>query len=139
MDIRKLTDRISVSPQIALSDIDAIHAAGFGTIICNRPDGESDDQTSAQELAVAAAASGIGFINIPITPGEFTAVQILAFADALNNADAPCLAYCRTGTRSTTLWALAAASGRSAAEIIKTAKSAGYDLSNIEQRLKERA
>ena len=139
MDIRKLTNKVSVSPQISKHDIAVLRQNGFGTIICNRPDGEEDGQPTAQEIAIEAQSLGIDFVNIPVTPGEVTAAQMLALLEATMHASQPVLAYCRTGTRSATLWALSSAKTLSPRDIIKTAGNVGYDLSNLEPRLRQLA
>ena len=65
-------------------------------------------------------------------PGGFTAAQIEAMAAALAEADGPVLAFCRSGTRSTLLWALARGrAGEDAAALAAKAEAAGYDLSPI--------
>ena len=40
MEFRKINDDITVSPQITAADLAGIAAAGYRSIICNRPDGE---------------------------------------------------------------------------------------------------
>ncbi|KVT86739.1 NAD(FAD)-dependent dehydrogenase [Burkholderia ubonensis] len=109
MNIRKLTDTLSVSPQITAADLPALSAAGFRAIVCNRPDGEGPDQPTVAEIRAAAA---------PL--------------------DAPVLAYCRTGTRSATLWALSQAGLRPLDDIVATAAAAGYDLAGIAPRVAAR-
>ncbi|MGJ8623372.1 MAG: TIGR01244 family sulfur transferase [Yoonia sp.] len=112
MELRKITDGFTVSPQITAQDMDAINAAGFGTIICNRPDGEAADQPAFAEIEAAAKAAGIATLYVPIQGGAFDPTDIAKFGAALTDMPQPVLAYCRTGTRSATLWSLSEAPNR---------------------------
>ncbi|GAA3742569.1 uncharacterized protein (TIGR01244 family) [Sphingorhabdus rigui] len=129
---RKLTDTFFAAPQISLSDVAEAKAAGISLIINNRPEDESADQTSGAEIAAAAQAAGIAYVAIPVTHAGFAEWQVTAMADAIENADGKILAYCRSGTRSTLLWALArAAKGDHPAVLSEQAADAGYDLSSV--------
>ena len=59
--------------------------------------------------------------------------QVQAFTTALSEMSAPVLAFCRTGTRSSTLGALQAPGTADA--ILASASAAGYDLSALRRRL----
>ena len=130
--IRKIDDTISVAPQIAPGDVSDIAALGFVAIINNRPDDEEGGQPGGDEIAAAAEAAGLSYSAIPVSPGGVTEAQVTAMAAAIAAADGPVLAYCRSGTRSCNLWALASASTGGDTETL-TAKGAGagYDLSGI--------
>ena len=130
---RKLTDSIYASPQITLDQVEEARQMGVGLIINNRPEGESDDQTPGNEVETAARAAGIAYVAIPVTHAGFSAPQVSAMRAALDSAgDKPILAYCRSGTRSTLLWALAEAqAGKNPSALAASAASAGYDLSPI--------
>ena len=129
---RKLTDNIYASPQITLQDVAEAAAMGVKMIINNRPEGESDDQTPGDEIAAACAAHGIAYVAIPVTHAGFSQPQVQAMAAALAGTDKPVLAYCRSGTRSTLLWALAEASrGEDPSELARLAGNAGYDVSPV--------
>ena len=134
---RKLDARIYASPQIGVEDIAEARAMGIGLIVNNRPEGESDDQTSGATIEAAARAAGMDYCAIPITHAGFSGQQVEAMRRALDGAgDAPVLAYCRSGTRSTFLWALAEASaGRSPRDLEAAAGGAGYDVSSIRAQL----
>ncbi|MBP1472833.1 TIGR01244 family phosphatase [Frateuria sp. MAH-13] len=136
MHIRKLTDQVSVSPQILPGEMADLEAAGFRSVINNRPDGEVDDQPSSSEMAQAAAAHGLAYRDIPVVPGRYDPDVIDAMAQALQEMPAPVLAFCRTGTRSTTLWALQAAREGEAEAIVKAAGEAGYDIAALAPRLR---
>lgn len=130
--IRRIDDRISVAPQIAPEDVPGIAAAGFKAIVNNRPDGEEAGQPEGDAIARAAAAAGLSYVAIPITHAGFSANQVEAMAQALTDADGPVLAYCRSGTRSCNLWALASASaGGEPDALTGKAAGAGYDISGI--------
>ena len=133
---RQLTSQIFVAPQIGLADVAEAARAGFGLIINNRPEDESDDQTPGAEIAAAAAAAGLAYVAIPVTHAGFSQPQIAAMEAALTSTKAPVLAYCRSGTRSTLLWALAGASrGVSPHSLAASAAQAGYDLSPVRAML----
>lgn len=131
MDIRKIDDAISVSPQIELNDIAELARLGFRGVICNRPDGEGLGQPGQQQMAEQARAAGLAFRYLPLAPGHLTPQLIADFGAALAEMPGPVLAYCRSGTRSATLWALSQSGKRSADEILNMAADAGYDLGGI--------
>ncbi len=127
-----LDETIMVSPQIGTDAVAAAFAQGVTLIINNRPEGESDDQVPGAEIEAAARAAGIDYIAIPVTHSGFSEAQVRTMADALENAAGPVLAYCRSGTRSTLLWALAQSSiGEHPAMLNEKAAQAGYDLTPV--------
>jgi sulfide:quinone oxidoreductase len=132
---KSLTAELAVTKQIASADIGAIAAEGFKSIICNRPDGEGADQPVFAEIAQAAEAAGLATRYLPVTSGMVTDEDAAKFGAALAELPKPILAYCRTGTRSTTLWALSQASVRRLDEIVEKASSAGYDVSGVAARI----
>lgn len=139
MDIRKLTPAISVAPQISVDDVAALAAAGFRTIINNRPDGEASDQPPGAAIKAAAEKAGLAYLDIPVVAGRLGEAEADAFAAALRDAKAPILAFCRSGTRSASLWALAEAPHLSVDAILETTREAGYDLGGLAGRMTERA
>ncbi|WRH76647.1 MAG: TIGR01244 family sulfur transferase [Sphingobium sp.] len=129
---RKITDGIYASPQITADQIAEATALGIKLIVNNRPDGEGDDQTPGEEIEAAARAAGMDYVAIPVTHSGFSEPQVKAMADALDTAQGGVLAYCRSGTRSTLLWALAEASqGGDPDALTNMAAKAGYDVSPI--------
>lgn len=129
---RQLSDRVFASPQIGLEEVAEAARMGIGLIVNNRPEGESDDQVPGSEIESAARAAGLDYVAIPVTHAGFSEGQMKAMAAALGSTDKPVLAYCRSGTRSTLLWALAQASqGRQPDELAAAAAQAGYDLTPI--------
>mgnify|MGYP000574934549 FL=1 len=139
MNIKSLTDVLSVSPQIAIAELPEIKAQGFRSIVCNRPDGEDDGQPSFEEVSAAAKAQGLEMIWQPVVRVSDEDAQV--FAKALTDLPTPTLAYCRSGTRCSTLWALsqAASGAMSTDEILAAASAAGYDLSGMAQKLSGQA
>ncbi|MFO1255256.1 MAG: TIGR01244 family sulfur transferase [Sphingomonadaceae bacterium] len=128
----QLDDRVYASPQISLTDISVAAQAGIGMVINNRPEGESDDQTPGAEIEAAARAAGMDYVAIPVTHAGFSESQVKAMAAALAASERPVLAYCRSGTRSTLLWALAEAShGKSPHALAAAAAGAGYDVTPV--------
>lgn len=131
-DFRKLTENVLVSPQLALEDVAAAAAAGVAMIVNNRPDGEEPSAPQGEDIEAAAAAAGLNYVAIPIGHSGFSEPQVDAMIAALEQAEGPILAYCRSGTRSTLLWALASAKqGEAPDTIARTAAQAGYDISPI--------
>lgn len=129
---RKLDDSISVAAQIAPEDIAEAARQGFTFVINNRPDGEQPGQPTSAEMEAAAKAAGVGYAAIPITHAGFAEAQVVAMGEALEQAGGPVLAFCRSGTRSTLIWALARArAGEDADMLAGKAAQAGYDLGPI--------
>ncbi len=130
-DIRKVTDGFSVAPQIDEADLQAIVDAGYKTIMANRPDGEGGiDQPRMGAIRARAEALGLTFVAIPFS-GAPTPDVLERVSGALAEAPAPVLAYCRTGTRSITAWALTHAGQGQSEDIVDAAANAGYDLSSL--------
>jgi len=131
-DFRHLTDTFWASPQIALEDVGEAKAQGIALIINNRPEGEAADQVPGEAIEAAARAAGINYRAIPVTHAGFSEEQVRAMAAAIDEAAGAVLAYCRSGTRSTLLWALAqAARGEAPDTIAARAAGAGYDVAPV--------
>lgn len=133
---RALSPHFAVAPQIDVAAVAAAADKGFALIVNNRPDGEDPSAPQGEAIAAAAAAAGIGYVAIPVGNGGFGTEQIDALALAMRDCDGPILAYCRSGTRSTYLWALASARDGAAAEpLIGAAAEAGFDISGLRPTL----
>ena len=138
MDIKTVTDSLSVADQVTAADLLTLKNAGYGTVICNRPNGEGVEQPTAESLAERATELGLHWHWLPITPGEFSEQEIAQFTELLHQAEhneESVLAFCRTGTRAITLWALAQAASVPSAQLVQQASAAGYDLSGLGPRL----
>lgn len=127
---KPVTNDFSVSGQMRVEDVAAAAAAGYRTIINNRPEGESADQTPGAEIAAAAAEHGMTYRALPFSGGPPPPGVVSGTAAVLSEAPGPVLAYCRSGTRSIMAWALAQAleGALGPDEIIAKADQAGYDL-----------
>ncbi|MFK7834932.1 MAG: TIGR01244 family sulfur transferase [Sulfitobacter sp.] len=131
MDIRQLSPRYFVSPQISPDDISGLKEAGITRILCNRPDMEVPPGLSAQTMRGAAEAAGLSFAEQPLTHQSLVP-DVIAENRALGaETDEVVLAYCASGTRSCIAWALGQAGEMPAEDIMSAARAAGYDLSNI--------
>src|SRR5580692_4454931 len=135
MDIRKITDELSVAPQIRADDVSAITAAGFRAVICNRPDGEASDQPCCEDIEAAVKASGLAWRMQPVRSGGVTQADADAFGALMAELPKPVLAYCRSGTRCATLWSLSEAGRRPLTDIVSRAAAAGYDVAAIMHRI----
>ena len=139
MDIRKIDDTISVAPQITVEDVAEIARQGFKTLVANRPDQEEFGQPSMADIEAAAREHGLTWVFMPVESGNITDQDIDEFAPMIRDADKPVLAFCRSGTRCTVLWALSAARDTSAQEIFSKARNAGYDISGLAPRMAQQA
>lgn len=129
---RKLDDTVSVAAQIDPDDVAEAARQGFTLVVNNRPDGEQPGQPSGAEIAAAARAAGLGYRAVPIDHSGFPEAKVAAMAEALAEAPGPVLAYCRSGTRSTLVWALARARlGDDPETLAEKAARAGYDLAPV--------
>ena len=135
MDIKTLTSNLSISPQVLVSEIPTIAQAGFKAIVCNRPDGEGPDQPSFKEIEQAANQYGLQAKYLPVESGKVRDEEGQAFGQLLNTLPGPVLAYCRTGMRSTTLWALSQAGSLPLPHILEASQKTGFDMKALVQRI----
>jgi uncharacterized protein (TIGR01244 family) len=131
INARPLSESVSVAGQISPADLRAIAEAGFKSIVCNRPDGESPGQFSSQDIATAARLAGLTMAYLPVLTGRVSPQDGREFGDLLNQLPGPVLAYCRSGLRSATLWALSQAGSRPWPELVRCAAQAGFNLSGV--------
>ena len=135
MDIRIIDETYAVSPQIAPEDVPDIAAAGFTTVICNRPDEEVPVELQSQTMRIAVEAAGLTFVDHPVTHPTINPETIGRQMDVLRGAKGKVFAYCASGTRCSILWALGQVGQLDADEILATVAKAGYDLSALRPRL----
>jgi len=135
MDIRCLAPGLSVSEQIFPYQLAELKDAGFRAIVCNRPDGEGGDQPLFAEIKRAAEVVSIDAHYLPAESGKVTDEQGIAFGKLLETLPKPVLAYCRSGMRSTTMWALSQAGQQPLPHIVETAKKAGFDMKGVIRRI----
>jgi len=138
METRQITEDFAVAPQITPDDIPAIAAAGFRTIMCNRPDGEEPGQPEEAAVAQAARDAGLETCSVPFSAATMTEADVIAFRDALDSSPGPMLAYCRTGTRCAMMWSLVKYDTLGAETILSATSAAGYDMSGLVAQLRSR-
>jgi uncharacterized protein (TIGR01244 family) len=135
LDIRRLTDAYAVAPQIAPEDLPAIRAAGFTTVIDNRPDGEIPSDLHTDSMRRAAEAAGLAFVANPVIGGALTMENVTAQAAAVAAAQGPVLAYCASGNRSSIVWALAHAGKMPTDDLIGIPARFGYQLAHLRPQI----
>ena len=129
--MRRLDEKVLVAGQIDPADLAAIAAEGVTSMVNNRPDGEEYGQPPSAEVEAAARAAGLEYRHIPVA-GGFSQAQVESMVEALEQAEGQVLAFCKSGTRSAYLWALAeAARGSDGQELMRKGAAAGYDLSPL--------
>ena len=131
MMLNKIIDDYVVSDQISEEDVEKLKNAGFKTIFCNRPDNEEQNQITVKSIQDKVIKSGLNFVHQPVIGGQISQNDIDQFSDYYDEAEKPIFAYCRTGTRSSMLWALSESGKRPIDEILKLTSSAGYNLTNL--------
>jgi uncharacterized protein (TIGR01244 family) len=135
MDIRALTPGYAVSPQIEPSDLAAIKAAGYVTVIDNRPDGEIPPHLHTGVMRAAAEALGLTFVANPVIGGQITMENVTAQGAAIAASSGPVLAYCASGNRSSIVWALANAGKRPVDELVGLPARFGYQLDHLRPQI----
>ncbi|KIG11174.1 Beta-lactamase hydrolase-family protein [Burkholderia sp. MR1] len=137
MIVRPLATDLSVSTQISTTDVETLKGLGFRSIVCHRPDGEAPNQPSFGEIAQVAKLVGIEAIYQPVVPGQRLTDEAVVFAALCTELPKPILAYCRTGTRSATLWTMSRAGGVPSAKTRERTPRAKPDSTDLMQGDKE--
>jgi uncharacterized protein (TIGR01244 family) len=135
MDIRRLTDSYAVSPQIDPQDMAAIRAAGYVTVIDNRPDPEIPPHLHTEPMRRAAEAAGLRFVVNPIIGGAMTLDNVHAQEAAITASEGPVLAYCASGNRCSQVWALSMAGRMPADDLIGIPARFGYQLEGLRSQI----
>jgi sulfide:quinone oxidoreductase len=135
MDIRKIDQTLAVTGQVRAEDVGAIAKAGYRAIVCNRPDGEAADQPMFKELERVAQEHGLQAHYLPAETGKVSDEQSRQFGRLLAELPKPVLAFCRTGMRSVTMWAMSEAGTRPLPELLERAAAAGYNLKGVVRRI----
>lgn len=135
MDIRALTPTYAVSPQITPEDLAIIKAAGYTTVIDNRPDGEIPPSVQTEAIKTAAEALGLTFVANPVLPGNFSETVLATQKAAIEASAGPVFAYCASGNRSSCVWALVLAGQRPTDELIDLPARFGYNLEGLRDRI----
>lgn len=135
MQLKQVNPEFWVADQITAQDIELIAARGIKTVFCNRPDGEGPDQPNVIEIEQVLKPYGIQIQYLPVVSGKVTDEQAEAFKQLYLKVQKPLLAYCRSGTRSITLWALSQVADQTLDQMLLTAKTLGYDLQGVVPRI----
>lgn len=139
MDIRRIDDTISVAPQLSATDIAEAAKLGFRTLVANRPDGEEPGQPPMADMEAAARENGMEWIYMPVESGNILDTDVDRFDAMIRQAEKPVLAFCRSGTRCTVLWALSSARTEPQQDIVTKARNAGYDIGGLAPRMAQQA
>ncbi|MAF16068.1 MAG: TIGR01244 family phosphatase [Marinomonas sp.] len=134
--MKRITDHFYVSEQISVDDIPKLSQAGITHLICNRPDMEVEGQPLSKDIQMAAEQNGMSFIFQPIIPGQFSDASVTEFKASLH-AQGKTLAFCRTGTRSLSLWVLSNPEQKTRAELLQLSEAAGYNMTSLIDRVQE--
>jgi sulfide:quinone oxidoreductase len=132
--MKKVSDNYYVSSQISEKDLDSLKNEGFSLVVCNRPNGEEENQIDFELIQKRCESIGLTFINLPMIPGDLQSELILETKKILDK-NQKTLAYCRTGTRCINLWACANVFKEKVDETIKMGTEAGYDLDHLRPML----
>ena len=135
MKLRRLSNDVYAADQVAPGDVERLAALGFRSLLNNRPDGESEDQPSAAAIGDAAAAAGLAYAHVPIVTREMSDAEALEFSRAAADLPAPVCAFCRTGTRSMTAWALGQLGRCATYEIVEAVEGAGFESEDLKVQL----
>lgn len=128
MDYRPVTKEFAVAPQISTANIEEIKALGYVAVINNRPDNETIDQPTSDEIQTLVEAAGLDYYFLPIQSGTLPEDAVHQTQELISKIDGPVFAYCRSGTRSITLWALSQIGKTETKDIISATEQAGYNL-----------
>lgn len=139
MDIRKIDDTISVAPQITYTDVAEAARLGFRTLVANRPDKEEFGQPAMADIEAAALENGMTWVYMPVESGNILDEDVDRFGAMIQDSEKPVLAFCRSGTRCTVLWALNAVRTSPAQDVFDKARSAGYDISGLAPRMAQQS
>ena len=139
MDIRQITPDFAVAAQIEPDDMATLAAAGFKTVINNRPDDEVPTELHSDIMRIAAEAAGLAYVVNPVVNGAMTMAMVEAQGAACQNSPGPVFAWCRSGTRSSIVWALSQANHMPAPEITASLSKAGYDIPGLEAQIESLA
>lgn len=135
MEIRQITPRYAVSPQITVDDVPAIAAAGFVKVICNRPNTEVPADMQYEAIGEAVRAAGLQYEVLELTHQTMTPENVAIQRDLAESCSGPVLAYCASGTRCSVVWALGQCDRMSTDDILQATTKAGYALDTLRPAL----
>ncbi|SDW17173.1 TIGR01244 family protein [Ruegeria halocynthiae] len=137
MEIRPITPRYAVSPQILVEDVPTIAQAGFVKVICNRPNVEVPPDQQSDAIGQAVRDAGMEYEVLELTHQTMTPENIALQRDLAESCSGPVLAYCASGTRCSVVWALGQCNRLSTDEILDATGKAGYALDNLRPALEQ--
>lgn len=137
MEIRPITPRYAVSPQISVEDVPAIADAGFVKVICNRPNVEVPANMQSDAIGEAVRAAGMEYEVLELTHQTMTPENVALQSVLAESCGGPVLAYCASGTRCSVVWALGQCDRMSADDILNATTKAGYTLDNLRPILEQ--
>ncbi|WP_170426607.1 TIGR01244 family sulfur transferase [Ruegeria arenilitoris] len=135
MEIRPITPRYAVSPQITVEDVPAIAEAGFVKVICNRPNVEVPPMMQSDAIGEAVRAAGMEYEVLELTHQTMTPGNVALQRELAESCSGPVLAYCASGTRCSVVWALGQCDRMSTDDILEATTKAGYMLENLRPAL----
>ncbi len=135
MEIRPITPRYAVSPQITVEDVPAIAEAGFVKVICNRPNAEVPANMQSDAIGEAVRAAGLEYEVLELTHQTMTPENVALQRQLAESCGGPVLAYCASGTRCSVVWALGQCDRMSTDDILDATTKAGYALENLRPTL----
>ena len=124
----KLSDSVAAAPQLQPEEMAAVAAAGYRVVVNNRPDGEVPGQPTSEEIREAVEAAGMRYVYYPINAFNFPGDDLAGIRDLFDSDDAPVLAFCRSGTRSTNLW-ISSRDGEARPAALQRGQQLGFDVS----------
>ena len=137
MEIRPITPRYAVSPQITVEDVPAIAEAGFVKVICNRPNSEVPPDQQSDAIGQAVRDAGMEYEVLELTHQTMTPENVALQRDLAESCSGPVLAYCASGTRCSVVWALGQCDQLSPDEILDATGKAGYALDGLRPTLEQ--
>ena len=137
MEIRPITPRYAVSPQITVEDVPAIAEAGFVKVICNRPNTEVPPDQQSDAIGQAVREAGMEYEVLELTHQTMTPENVALQRDLAESCSGPVLAYCASGTRCSVIWALGQCDRLSTDEILDATGKAGYALDGLRPALEQ--
>ncbi|WP_171210889.1 TIGR01244 family sulfur transferase [Ruegeria sp. HKCCA5426] len=135
MEIRRITPRYAVSPQITVEDVSAIAEAGFVKVICNRPNTEVPSDMQSDAIGEAVRAAGLDYEVLELTHQTMTPENVARQRELAESCSGPVLAYCASGTRCSVIWALGQCDRMSTDDILDATTKAGYALETLRPTL----
>ncbi|WP_064685800.1 bifunctional sulfur transferase/dioxygenase Blh [Rhizobium bangladeshense] len=141
MPVTSISEKLSVSPQPSIEDIQSLRDQGFKTLINNRPDNEDTSQPNTRAEGQEAKHCDLSYMFIPVMADTITEADVRAFQRAVDESDGPVVAHCQTGKRSLNLYLIGEVlnGSMSADEVVEFGRSRGFDTSAAAAWLKQHA